>query len=257
MHSSLKNKIVFVTGASSGIGAACAEQFAAQGARLILTARRLERIEALAKSLDEQYDTDILIFRLDVRDKKNIHDICDHLPTGWQDIDILLNNAGLALSTDKLQDGDPHQWDTMIDTNVKGLLYMTRAIVPKMVARKRGHIINIGSIAGHDYYPGGNVYCATKHAVKAITHGLLVDLSGTAIRVSSIDPGAVETEFSEVRFNDKDRAKQVYQGFTPLTAVDIADAVGYCASRPAHVNIAQMLVLPSAQASVHCIHKED
>lgn len=250
-----QQKIVVITGASSGIGEACARRFAKAGARLILVARRLERITALAEALAEQFGSQVLPLSLDVSDSGKVKQTFCHLPEAWQAIDILVNNAGLARGTDPIQTADLANWDAMIDTNMKGLLYVTRAVLPGMLARKTGHVINIGSIAGHEYYPGGNVYCATKHAVKALTKTLLIDLLGTPVRVSSVDPGAVETEFSEVRWQDKARAKAYYDDFTPLVADDIADAVVYCASCPPHVTIAEMVVLPTDQASTNHIHR--
>lgn len=252
---SLKNKIVFITGASSGIGEACASQFAAQGAHLVLTARRIERLELLAKRLEKEYQINVLPLQLDVRHNEQVNNCVQQLTAKWSDIDILINNAGLALTTDKLQDGNINNWDTMIDTNLRGLLYVTHAILPGMISRNRGHIINIGSVAGHEYYPAGNVYCATKHAVKAISKTLRIDLLGTALRVTEIDPGMVETEFSEVRWNDKERAKSFYADFTPLVGNDIADAAVYCATRPLHVDIAEMSILPVAQASANHLFK--
>lgn len=254
---SLKNKIVLITGASSGIGKSCAEQFAALGARLILTARRIDRLNQLAADLKNQYSTEVLSIELDVRDRNKVESIINNLSPEWQSIEILVNNAGLALSTDTTQEGNPDNWDTMIDTNVKGLLYVTRAILPGMIARKNGHVINIGSVAGHEYYPGGNVYSATKHAVKAISKNLKIDLLGTPVRVSEIDPGAVETEFSEVRWKDKERAKEFYATFTPLTPDDIADAVIYCATRKPHVNISEILIQPTDQASANHIFRKE
>ncbi len=251
----LKDKIVFITGASSGIGKACAEQFARAGAHVILTARRLDRIEQLAKALERQHHIKTLTLQLDVQDKSMVKRVIDELPDDWKNIDILVNNAGLALTTDSIQDGDPDNWDVMIDTNVKGLLYVTRQIITGMLARNSGHIVNIGSIAGHEFYPGGNIYSATKHAVKAIHHALRLDMLDKPIRVSHISPGAVETEFSEVRWNDKEKAKSFYEDFTPLAADDIADAVIYCTSRPAHVNIAEVTVMPTDQASCNHVYR--
>jgi len=248
-----KDKTVFITGASSGIGAACARMFAAHGARLILSARRVERVRSLAAALPAAAH----VMQLDVRDQKQVQKKIDTLPAGWSAIDLLLNNAGLARGLSRLHEGDLNDWQEMIDTNVKGLLYVTRAIVPGMIARNNGHIINIGSIAGHEVYPNGNVYCATKHAVDALTRGLRLDLSGTPLRVSTVDPGLVETEFSLVRFHgDKQRAQNVYQGMQPLTAEDIADAVFYCASRPAHVQIAEIIILPTAQRSATVVDRK-
>lgn len=253
---SLKNKIVFITGSSSGIGEACAKQFAEQGAKLILTARRIERIEKLASELKQKYSADVLIMHLDVRDKNQINQVIQQLPNAWQNIDILINNAGLALSTDKIQDGDPDNWDTMIDTNIRGLLYVTKTILPGMIARNRGHIVNIGSVAGYECYPAGNVYSATKHAVKAISKSMRIDLLGTAIRVSEVDPGAVHTEFSEVRWKDKKRSDEFYSTFTPLVADDIADAVLYCVTRKPHVNVSEIMVQSIDQASANHIHRK-
>lgn len=256
MAMSLKDKIVFTTGASSGMGKAAAEQFAAAGARIIITARRKERLAKLAQTLQEHYQVDVLPLSLDVQNHKQVDTIIKELPKSWQSIDILLNNAGVALTRDKLQEGDPENWDTMIKTNLCGLLYVTRAILPGMIARDHGHIINVSSIAAYEYYPTGNVYCATKHAVKAISKSLRLDLMGTSLRVTDIAPGATETEFSEVRWQqDKARAKEQYAGFIPLSAEDIADAIIYSASRPLHVDISEMVIFPTAQASVYHIHK--
>jgi len=252
----LKNKIAFITGASSGIGKATAEQLAAQGTHLILTARRVERLNQLVAELQRQYPIKALPLQLDVRDKMQVETVIQSLPTHWQPIDIVVNNAGLALTSDNIQDGNPDNWDTMIDTNVKGLLYVFRAIIPGMLARNNGHIINICSTAGHDYYQTGNVYCATKHAVKALSRTMRLDLMGTAIRVSNISPGATETEFSDVRWQNKDKAKAFYSTFNPLNADDIADAIVYVASRPLHVDVAEMIIFPTQQASVHHIWKK-
>lgn len=254
---SLENKIVFITGASSGIGKACAEQFAAAGANVIVTARRLEKIKTLADELQQTHRIKALPIELDVQDKIMVKNAIDNLPEEWEAIDILVNNAGLALTSDSIHQGEPNNWDVMIDTNIKGLLYVTRYILTGMTERNAGHVINIGSIAGHEYYPGGNIYSATKHAVKAISHSLRLDLLGKAIRVSNISPGAVETEFSEVRWKDKEKAKNFYQDFKPLVADDIADAVLYCASRPAHVNISEVIVMPTDQASCNHIHRNN
>jgi hypothetical protein len=253
---SLKNKIVFITGASSGIGKACAEQCAALGANLIISARRIDRIEQLAQDLTKQYGIQVLPLELDVRNRQQVEATIQQLPAQWQAVDILINNAGLALSTDLLHDGNPDNWDTMIDTNVKGLLYITRAILPGMVARDSGHIVNIGSIAGHEYYPAGNVYSATKHAVKAISKSLRLDVLGKKIRVTEIAPGAVETEFSEVRWSDKNRAKQFYQGFQSLVADDIADSIVFAITRKPHVNIDELHIMPTAQASANHLYRE-
>lgn len=249
----LKNKIVLITGASAGIGQACAEKFAEAGAKLILAARRKKRLDNLAAKLN----TDIHTLELDVRDQKAVGDTIASLPADWAEIDVLLNNAGLSRGLDKLHEGRIDGWEEMIDTNVKGLLYMSRAIIPGMVQRGRGHIINIGSIAGHEVYPNGNVYCASKHAVDAITKGMRIDLVDTPLRVSTIDPGLAETEFSQVRFwGDTERASTVYKGYKPLEGADIADAALYVASCPPHVQIAEVIILPTDQASSMVVHKK-
>ncbi|GAB4149332.1 MAG: SDR family NAD(P)-dependent oxidoreductase [Cyanobacteria bacterium J069] len=247
---SIQNQIVLITGASSGIGASCARFFADAGARLILAARRRERLEALATELKDKFGTETLLLQLDVGDRSAVEATLTALPEAWAAVDILINNAGLSRGLDKLHEGDIQDWEEMIDTNLKGLLYVTRAILPGMVQRGRGQVINLGSIAGHQTYPGGNVYCATKAAVKSLTECLKLDLLGTPVRISSVDPGMVETEFSEVRFHgDGDRAQKVYQGLTPLTPDDIADVVLYCATRPPHVNINDVVLMPVDQAS--------
>jgi NADP-dependent 3-hydroxy acid dehydrogenase YdfG len=253
---SIKGQTVFITGASSGIGLACAHEFAAEGAHLVLSARRLERLENLARELSSKYSVKALPIQIDVQQKDEIDKAFELLKKEAITIDILLNNAGLALSSDKIQDANISNWEVMIDTNVKGLLYMTKAVLPGMIQRDHGHIINIGSVAGHGHYAAGNVYCATKHAVRAISKCLRLDLIGTKIRVSEVAPGAVETEFSEVRWKDKEKAKKFYQGFEPLVPEDIADAVVYCATRPPHVNIAEIVVYPQAQASLTDIYKK-
>ncbi|KTD17257.1 SDR family NAD(P)-dependent oxidoreductase [Legionella jordanis] len=245
----MNNKIIFITGASSGIGEACARIFAASGAKLILSARRTERLKTLAEHLEEAHGTKSHILRLDVRSQEEVDTQISNLPKDWQPIDVLINNAGLALSSDPLQQGHIENWDTMIDTNIKGLLYVSRKILPGMLERNHGHVINIGSVAGEECYPGGNVYCATKHAVRAISKSMRLDLLGTAIRVTEIAPGAVETEFSEVRWNDKQKAKAFYNDFTPLSPADIADAVFYSATRPPHVDISVLSIMPTVQAS--------
>ena len=247
---SLTGKRVLITGASSGIGRSCAEQFAAAGARLLLAARRIDRLETLALELNAEYGTDVYYVELDVRDRDWVADVVADLPAAWREIDILVNNAGLSRGLDRLHAGSIDDWDEMIDTNVKGLLYVSRAVIPGMVERNAGHVINIGSIAGRAAYPGGNVYCGSKAAVRTISAGLKIDLLGTAIRVSEVDPGLVETEFSDVRFHgDRDRAKKTYDGLTPLTPDDIADIVLFCATRPAHVNLSELLVVPTDQAT--------
>ena len=253
----LKKKTVLITGASSGIGFACAHAFAREGARLILTARRKQRLDALAKELKAKHGTEVYAIKLDVRKQPDVETAVKNLPKECQEIEVLLNNAGLSRGLDKLYEGKIEDWEEMIDTNVKGLLYVSRAVIPGMVARGHGTIINIGSIAGHEVYPGGNVYCASKYAVDAITRGLRMDLVDTPIRVCTVDPGLVQTEFSIVRFRGNDeRAKNVYKGLQPLTPEDIADAVVYCATRPPHVQIAEMIVLPTAQASTTLVHRK-
>ncbi|HNY12846.1 MAG TPA: SDR family oxidoreductase [Candidatus Wallbacteria bacterium] len=250
-------KIVFITGASSGIGEASAWKFAEAGARLIITARRLENLTALSKKISEKYGVKILAIQLDVTKHAAVRDTIENLPAEWKDIDILINNAGLAIGTDRFQESDPDEWEAVIDTNIKGLLYCTRHVLKNMLKRNSGHIINIGSLAGHEVYAGGSVYCATKHAVLAISKILKLDLVGTDIRVSSIDPGMVETGFSVVRFRgDKNRAKKVYEGMTPLTADDVAEAVIFCAGRPPHVNISEIIMMPTDQASVTSVNRK-
>ncbi|WP_148340812.1 SDR family oxidoreductase [Aquicella siphonis] len=246
----MKDKVVFITGASSGIGAACARRFAREGAGLLLCARRLDVLNELASELRAQFDAEIHTFQLDVRCADEVKKALAGLPSEWRQVDILLNNAGLAAGLDTLQEGDIQDWEDMIDTNVKGLLYVTRGILQGMVERNAGHIINIGSIAGHTVYPKGAVYCATKFAVNALTQGLRMDLFGKKIRVTTIDPGAVETNFSLVRFKgDSQRASAVYEGMDALSAEDIADTVYYCASRPPHVNISEVIIMPTDQAA--------
>jgi len=252
----LKDAIVLITGASSGIGYACAEKFAEAGSRLLLMARRKSRLEKLAAYLVNRYDVTSHIVELDVRDQQAVDRAITSLPEEWRAIDVLVNNAGLSRGLDKLHAGKIQDWEEMIDTNVKGLLYVSRAVIPGMVERRRGTIVNIGSIAGHEVYPGGGVYCASKHAVDAITKGMRMDLCDTPVRVCSVDPGLVETEFSMVRFRgDAERAKKVYENITPLTPVDVADAVHYCASRPLHVQVADMILLATAQASSTIFHR--
>lgn len=252
----LKNKIVFITGASSGIGQASAVEFAKLGAKLILAARRKDRLDALAAKLSKEHKSEVLTISLDVRDQKAVQKAIDNLPAEWANIDILLNNAGLSRGLDKIHQADVRNWDEMIDTNIKGLLYVTRAVMPGMVKRNTGHIVNLGSIAGHEVYPSGNVYNATKYAVKALNKAMRMDAFGTDIRVTSIDPGFVETEFSLVRFRgDGERAQKVYQGMRPLTAQDIAEAVIWSCSQPPHVNIEDMVIMPTDQASISMVNR--
>ena len=242
-------KTVLITGATSGIGLACARKFAANGDRLILTGRKVEKLEAISNELKEK-GTEVLTLRLDVRDCKAAKEAIDSLPATWQQIDILVNNAGLALGLEPEYEGNIDDWETMIDTNIKGLLTMTRLIVPGMVERNNGHIINIGSVAGDAAYAGGNVYCATKAAVKALSDGLRIDVAHTAVRVTNLKPGLVETNFSNIRFHgDEARAANVYKGIQPLTGDDIADVAVYAANAPKHVQIAEVLILATHQAS--------
>ncbi len=254
---SVQNQIVLITGASSGIGAACAKVFANAGAKLILAARRLERLQELVE-LSDTTSVQFHLLQLDVSDRSAVESAISTLPPAWSEIDILINNAGLSRGLDKLHEGDFQDWEEMIDTNIKGLLYLTRYVVPGMVKRDRGHVVNIGSIAGHQTYPNGNVYCGTKAAVRAISEGLKQDLLGTPIRVSSVDPGMVETEFSEVRFHgDSDRASKVYQGVTPLTPDDVADVIFFCVTRPSHVNINEVVLMPVDQASATLVNRRN
>lgn len=253
----LKNKIVFITGASAGIGEATALAFAEQDARLILAARRKEKLDQLAKTLKNKFGTESLCLSLDVTRQYDVQKTVDGLPANWSEIDILVNNAGLGLGVDKIHEARIADWEEMIDTNIKGLLYVSRAVIPGMVQRKRGHVINLGSAAGHEVYPGGNVYCATKHAVDALTKGMRMDLIDTPVRVSTVDPGLVETDFSIVRFKgDVERAKKPYENIKPLVGSDIADIIVFVASRPAHVNINEVIVMPKGQASTTMVHRD-
>ena len=242
-------KTALITGATSGIGEACARKFAEGGYNLIITARRAERLAEIKKDLEAK-GVKVLTLTFDVRDAKAAEAAITSLPEEWKTIDVLINNAGLALGLEKEYEGDPEDWNTMIDTNIKGLLTMTRLIVPGMVERNEGHVINIGSVAGDAAYANGNVYCATKAAVKAITDGLRIDVAESAVRVTNLKPGLVETNFSNVRFHgDNERAAGVYKGITPLTGDDIADVAFYAASAPKHVQIAEVLILATHQAS--------
>lgn len=246
----LKGKLVFITGASSGIGEACAYAFAREGMKLLLAARRLDKLQALAPKLVEAGAAATHVFTLDVQQAPDVEKILGALPSEWSAIDILINNAGLSRGTDKVYEGKPGDWDEMIDTNVKGLLYVTRAVVPVMVSRGSGHVVNLGSTAGEMTYPGGAVYCATKAAERALNDGLRQDLLGTPIRVTSVDPGAVETNFSRVRFRgDEERAAKVYAGITPLTPEDVAETILWAVSRPPHVNIARVSMTSIDQAN--------
>lgn len=248
-------KTALVTGASSGIGKATAMALAKEGMNLILCGRREDALKELQKQLQKSVKTYILLF--DVRDKESVTKELESLPQDFQQIDILVNNAGNAHGLDPIQQGSLEDWDAMIDINIKGLLYVSRVIIPRMVERGRGHVINIGSIAGKEVYPNGNVYSATKHAVDALNKSMRIDLVGQGIRVGAINPGLVETGFSDVRFKgDAERAKSVYKGYQPLKAEDIADIIRFVVTRPYHVNIADLLVLPTDQASSTIINKE-
>ncbi len=242
-------KIVLITGATSGIGLACAEKFAANGDKLILTGRNEHRLAEIRKNLTEK-GCEVLTLAFDVRDREKAKKFMSGLPDDWREIDVLVNNAGLALGLEAEYQGSFDDWETMIDTNIKGLLTMTRFVVPGMVERNRGHIINVGSLAGDAAYAGGNVYCATKAAVKALSDGLRIDVANTAVRVTNLKPGLVETNFSNTRFHgDTERAAKVYEGVKPLTADDVADVAVYAANAPAHVQIAEVLILATHQAN--------
>jgi 3-hydroxy acid dehydrogenase/malonic semialdehyde reductase len=252
----MNSKIALITGATSGIGAACAAMFAEQGYNLILVGRRANLLEENADKLKVQFGVEIQYLVTDVRDKAALTQTLEAIPEEWKKVNVLVNNAGLSKGLEPIDQGDTDDWDAMIDTNVKGLLYVTRIVSNWMIPQKSGHIINIGSIAGKEVYPNGNVYCASKHAVDALNKGMRIDLLPHHIKVTAINPGMVETEFSLVRFKgDEERAKNVYKGFEPLHARDIADAIWFAVSRPAHVNINDMLIMPTAQASAAITNK--
>ena len=256
MDSRIRGKLALVTGASSGIGLSCARRFAEDGANLILWARRKDRLDRTAEELRDEYGVTVGVAAVDVRDRAAVNRAAAALAKDGQVPDILLNNAGLAAGLAKLHEGDPDDWDRMIDTNVKGLLNVSRAILPPMVKRGTGHVINIGSTAGHWVYPAGNVYNATKYAVVALTEGMSVDVAGTRVKISSVDPGHVGTEFAEVRFHgDKERVKKLYEGFRPLSPDDVADAVSYVANLPEQVNILDLIIVPAAQRSISVIDR--
>jgi 3-hydroxy acid dehydrogenase/malonic semialdehyde reductase len=249
-------KIALITGATSGIGEACAKLFAQQGYNLVLLARRAHLLEQIAQDLTTNYGIEVKKIQADVRDKENINYVLDTLPSTWKNVDVLINNAGLSQGLDPIQNASVDDWETMIDTNIKGLLYVSKVVSNWMVNHKKGHIINIGSIAAKEVYANGNVYCATKHAVDALSKGMRIDLLTHGIKVTAIHPGMVETEFSIVRFKgDENRAKKVYDGFDPLLANDIADAIWFAVSRPTHVNIDDMLIMPTAQASATQVNR--
>ncbi len=254
---SVRGKIVFITGASTGIGASAAMAFASEGARLLLAARRAGKLAEVASLALERGAQAVHSFQLDVRSRHAVQRAIDDLPPEWAEIDILVNNAGLSRGMEKLYTGKIEDWDEMIDTNVKGLLYVTRAVVPGMVVRRRGHVVNLGSMAGELVYPNGAVYCGSKAAVRTINDGLREDVLGTPVRVTSIDPGMVETDFSLVRFHgDAGRAAKVYKGLTPLTAEDVADTILWAVTRPEHVNIARVSLSPVCQANTLLVHRE-
>lgn len=251
------NKIVLISGATAGIGEALARKFAENNYNLILTGRRSERLEKIKTDLSDEFGVDVLTLNFDIRQLNEVESAVQSIPESWQKIDVLINNAGLAAGATPIQDGVYDDWDRMIDTNVKGLLYLSRNIIPFLKARKKGHIINIGSIAGKQVYPNGNVYCGTKAAVQSITEGMRIDLVKYGIKVTQIAPGAVETEFSIVRFGgDTEAAKNVYNGYKPLTAKDIANVTYYTTTLPEHVNINDLLVTPTAQANAYIYNKD-
>jgi 3-hydroxy acid dehydrogenase / malonic semialdehyde reductase len=254
---SLKGKVVFITGASSGIGRACAKSFASIGANLLLGARRLDRLEGLAREITGKYGVDVSTMKMDVTHFNGLEKSLSGLPGEWREVEVLVNNAGLSLKLDKLYEADVKDWDTMIDTNVKGLLYVTRLILPGMVERNRGHVINIGSIAGWGAYPGGSVYCASKAAVRILSDGMRMDTFGKPIRITNIDPGMVKTEFSLVRWKgDQERSDKVYDGVDYLTAEDLAEVILFCATRPSHVNIGELLITPTDQVSFTMLNRK-
>lgn len=250
------NKIVLITGATSGIGKACAEKFAAAKYNLIITGRRKERLESLEKELKAAFGVEVLALCFDVQDKEAVFSHINNLPEQWRQVDLLINNAGLALGRDSFEEADLNDWETMMNTNVNGLLYVTRAVLPFMIARKQGHIVNMGSVAGKDVYEKGNAYCGSKFAVDALSKAMRIDLLKHNIKVTAIHPGAVETEFSIVRFKgDQEKVDATYKGMVPLTGADIAEIIFYCASLPAHVCINDLTVTPTQQANGIYIHK--
>jgi NADP-dependent 3-hydroxy acid dehydrogenase YdfG len=250
-------KIALITGATAGIGEACAHVFAREGYNLVLTGRRLDRLEKLAAHLNDKYNIEVAVSSFDVRNREQVIENLEGLPAKWKKVNVLINNAGLSQGLDPIQNGSYDDWDTMIDTNVKGLLYVSRVVSNWMIDNGFGHIVNLGSIAGKEVYANGNVYCATKHAVDALNKSMRIDLLPYGIKVTAVHPGAVETEFSEVRFKgDKERAKKVYDGFEPLAAADIAETIWFAASRPAHVNINDLVIMPTAQANATTIFRK-
>lgn len=253
----MKDKVILITGATSGIGEGCARKFASRGSNLILNGRNIQKLESLKEELEAAYGVEVLTLPFDVRDRKVAAEAVASLKGKWEDIDVLINNAGLVFGLDKEYEGDFDEWNIVIDTNIKGLLSMTRLVVPGMVKRGKGHIINIGSLAGDYAYAGGNVYCATKAAVKALSDGLRIDLVDTPLRVTNVKPGMVETNFTVVRFHgDKERADNFYKGIKPLTGDDVAETVYFAASAPAHVQIAEVLLMPTNQANSFVSYKD-
>lgn len=249
-------KIALITGATAGFGEACAERFAKEGYHLVITGRRAERLQELQQQLEQEYKVRVKTLTFDVRNKEAVQTALGSLEEEWRAVDVLVNNAGLALDLSTIDEGNTDDWDTMMDTNVKGLLYVSRVVIPWMRARKQGHIINIGSTAAKTVYAKGNVYCASKAAVDALSQGMRIDLLPHNIKVTAVHPGAAETEFSLVRFKgDASKAKDVYKGFTPLSGKDVADVVFYCCSLPAHVCINDLVVTPTAQANAYYIHR--
>lgn len=252
----MQGKIALITGATAGFGEACALTFAAAGYHLIITGRRKERLQELQQQLEKTHNIHVKPLAFDVRDRAAVNEALGSLDESWQQVDVLVNNAGLALDLSPVDEGNPDDWDTMLDTNVKGLLYVSKAVIPWMKARKQGQIVNIGSTAAKTVYAKGNVYCASKAAVDALTQGMRIDLLPYNIKVTAVHPGAAETEFSLVRFKgDEARAKDVYKGFTPLSAKDVADVVFYCCSLPPHVCINDLVLTPTAQANAYYIHR--
>lgn len=250
-------KTVLITGATAGIGEAAAHKFALEGWKVIITGRRSDRLGSLSAELQSKYGAEVLQLCFDVRDRAAVQKAVSGIPAPWTVVDVLVNNAGLALGTAPFHHADPNDWDTMLDTNVKGLLYVTRQVIPMMLKRGKGHIVNIASIAGHTVYPGGHVYCASKHAVIALSQGLRLDLVSENIKVSTVSPGATETEFSIVRYKgDKGKADEKYKGYVPLSGNDVAETIYFIASQPEHVNIEEIVLQPTAQASPFVMHKD-
>jgi len=253
----MKQSLIFITGASSGIGEGCARKFASQGSNLILNARSTDKLARLKQTLETLYGVEIVLLPFDVRDRQAATAAINSLKGNWRNIDVLINNAGLVIGVDKEHEGNPEEWDSMIDTNIKGLLTLTRLVVPGMVERGKGHIINIGSIAGDAAYAGGSVYCATKAAVKALSDGLRIDLVDTPVRVTNIKPGMVETNFTVVRYRgDKQAADDFYKGIHPLNGDDVAETVYFAASAPPHIQIAEVLLMPTNQATATIAYKK-